>query len=286
MPSLRFVLPLFLSGLLLLLLAACGDSPPGDATPPASGPAAAGRSDAPDEPVPAVEAALQDEAEEMPTGESAASQTGPATDSGSGTAGASDPAETPEAEDPVQDAAGEVEDGEPRNEEVDDEAPLRAAPPPPGPDLPAPDENGVITINWDDLLPEGELERIQQLYDSAYSTMEMNHFGGQMPQIGTFSVEEALIGQTVRMPGFILPLDYQPGGEIDEFLLVPYFGACIHTPPPPPNQIVYVTLDEPIRVDRLWDPIWATGELTSDRHINELGDAAYTMRLTAYEPYE
>ena len=229
MPSLRFVLP----ALFPLLLAACGDSPPGDAPSPASGPAAAGRSAAPDEAAPAVPAVMQD-------------------------------------------GAGEV----------DDEAPLRAAPPPPGPDLPAPDETGVITINWDDLLPEGELERIQRLYDSAYSTMEMNHFGGQMPQIGTFSVEEALIGETVRMPGFILPLDYQPGGEIDEFLLVPYFGACIHTPPPPPNQIVYVTLDTPIRVDRLWDPIWATGELTSDRHINELGDAAYTMRLTAHEPYE
>lgn len=286
MPPLRSVFPLLLTGLLPFLLAACGDSPPGDAPSPASGAAAAGRSAAADEAAPAVPAAMQDEAGETPPDESAPSQTGPATDSGSGTAGASDPAETSEAEDPVQDAAGEVEGGEPRNEEVDDEAPLRAAPPPPGPDLPAPDENGVITINWDDLLPEGELERIQRLYDSAYSTMEMNHFGGQMPQIGTFSVEEALIGQTVRMPGFILPLDYQPGGEIDEFLLVPYFGACIHTPPPPPNQIVYVTLDAPIRVDRLWDPIWATGELTSDRHINELGDAAYTMRLTAHEPYE
>ena len=167
----------------------------------------------------------------------------------------------------------------------DDEAPLRATPPPPGPDFPPPDENGVITINWDDLLPEGELERIEQLYNSAYATMEINHFGGQMQQIGTFNVEQALIGQTVRMPGFILPLDYQPGGAIDEFLLVPYFGACIHTPPPPPNQIVYVTLDEPLRVDRLWDPVWVTGELSSDRHMNGLGDAAYTMRLISHEPY-
>lgn len=169
--------------------------------------------------------------------------------------------------------------------EADDEAPLRATPPPPGPDFPPPDENGVITINWDDLLPEGELERIEQLYNSAYATMEINHFGGQMQQIGTFNVEPALIGQTVRMPGFILPLDYQPGGAIDEFLLVPYFGACIHISSPPPNQIVYVTLDEPLRVERLWDPVWVTGELSSDRHMNGLGDAAYTMRLISHEPY-
>ena len=252
-----------------LLLAACEADSPGDNPSPASGAAAAGRSVAvaarAETAVPPAVAAMDDD---VPApARDADGQTEAATPGTPEPAELSEPAET----------AG--------SGTADDDAPLRAAPPP-GPDLPAPDENGVRTINWDDLLPEGELERIQQLYESAYATMEMNHFGGQMPQIGTFGVEEALIGETVRMPGFILPLDYQPGGEIDEFLLVPYFGACIHTPPPPPNQIVYVTLDEPLRVDRLWDPIWATGELTSDRHMNELGDAAYTMRLTDHEPYE
>lgn len=168
---------------------------------------------------------------------------------------------------------------------VDDNAPLRATPPPPGPHLPPPDENGITTINWDDLLPEGELERIEELYNASSAIMEMNHFDGQMMQIGTFNVEEGLIGRTVRMPGYILPLDYQPGGDITEFLLVPYFGACIHTPPPPPNQIVYVTTAEPVRVERLWAAVWVTGQLSSDRHINELGDAAYTMELISHEPY-
>ncbi|RKQ95467.1 DUF3299 domain-containing protein [Maricaulis maris] len=168
---------------------------------------------------------------------------------------------------------------------VDDNAPLHATPPPPGPRLPSPDENGITTINWDDLLPEGELERIEELYNASSAIMEMNHFGGQMMQIGTFNVEEGLIGRTVRMPGYILPLDYQPGGDITEFLLVPYFGACIHTPPPPPNQIVYVTAAEPVRVERLWAAVWVTGQLSSDRHINELGDAAYTMELISHEPY-
>jgi hypothetical protein len=168
---------------------------------------------------------------------------------------------------------------------AEDDAPLRATPPPPGPNLPDPDENGVITINWDDLLPEGEMERIEELYAASSVMMEMNHFGGQMPQIGTFNVEPALIGQTVRMPGYILPLDYQPGGDITEFLLVPYFGACVHTPPPPPNQIVYVTSEEPVRVERLWAAVWVTGVMTADRHMNDLGDAAYTMQLTGHEPY-
>lgn len=168
---------------------------------------------------------------------------------------------------------------------TEDDAPLRATPPPPGPNLPDPDENGIITINWDDLLPEGEMERIEELYAASAVMTQMDHFGGQMPQIGTFNVEPALIGQTVRMPGYILPLDYQPGGDITEFLLVPYFGACVHTPPPPPNQIVYVTSEEPVRVERLWAAVWVTGVMTADRHMNDLGDAAYTMQLIGHEPY-
>ena len=152
----------------------------------------------------------------------------------------------------------------------------------PVPDAP----EGVVTINWDDLLPEGEMERIQELFERTGLDSGVDHFGGQMTQIGTFNVENELIGETIRMPGFILPLDFQEGGEISEFLLVPYFGACVHTPPPPPNQIVYVTLDEPIVVERMWDPVWVTGVLSADRHMNELGNAAYTLQLINHEPYE
>jgi len=152
--------------------------------------------------------------------------------------------------------------------------------------FPEPDENGITTINWDDLLPEGEMDRIEELFRAAYSLNEMSHFGGPMPQIGTFNVEERLIGRTIRMPGYILPLNLQPGGELSEFLLVPYFGACVHTPPPPPNQIIYVRTGEPITVDELWAPVWVTGVLSSESFFADLGDAAYTLELTAHEPYQ
>ncbi|MCF8880258.1 DUF3299 domain-containing protein [Hyphobacterium sp. SN044] len=168
---------------------------------------------------------------------------------------------------------------------VDDGAPLAAEPLEPEA-FPEPDENGITTINWDHLLPEGEMERIETLYRVAQSMNEMDHFGGQMPQIGTFNVEQRLIGRTIRMPGFILPLDLQPEGDITEFLLVPYFGACVHTPPPPPNQIVYVTSDTPVVVEELWAPVWVTGTLSGDAHDNDLGDAAYTLSLISHEPYE
>jgi uncharacterized protein len=167
----------------------------------------------------------------------------------------------------------------------DDGAPHPATPIPPGGDLPEPDESGITTINWYHLLPEGEMERIEELYRTANSIMGMDHFGGQMPQIGTFNVETGLIGRTIRMPGFILPLHFDTGDSVSEFLLVPYFGACIHTPPPPPNQIVYVTAETPIPIEGIWDPVWVVGELLAERNMNGLGDAAYTLVLQSHEPY-
>ena len=94
---------------------------------------------------------------------------------------------------------------------------------------------------------------------------------------------------TIRMPGFILPLDYQPDGlsaEVSEFLLVPYVGACIHVPPPPPNQLVYVGLEESIVIEELWEPIWIIGTLTAEPNHNALGNTAYSFILEETEPYE
>ena len=78
----------------------------------------------------------------------------------------------------------------------------------------------------------------------------------------TRSVNVALDGQTVRMPGYILPLEFS-GKDITEFLLVPYVGACIHTPPPPPNQIVHVKADKPVANVTVFSAVWVTGRLTA-----------------------
>lgn len=71
-----------------------------------------------------------------------------------------------------------------------------------------------------------------------------------------------LDGQVVRMPGYLLPLEMS-GKHIREFLLVPWVGACIHTPPPPPNQIVHVTLDQPYEHDGLFKPVMVTGRMAA-----------------------
>ncbi|MEM9618882.1 MAG: DUF3299 domain-containing protein [Pseudomonadota bacterium] len=149
------------------------------------------------------------------------------------------------------------------------------------------------TLNWEDLLPEGEIERLDELYaaqpamplfgHSAYNDPMM---GGMPVQIGTFNVVEELEGKLVRVPGFVLQFEYSASGEVSEFLLVPYFGACIHTPPPPPNQMVYVKAEKPADLGQQWNAIWAIGILRTQKHLNELGDAAYTLELQRWEQYD
>ena len=97
-------------------------------------------------------------------------------------------------------------------------------------------------------------------------------------------VVSALDGQRIRLPGFVVPLDFEDT-EISEFLLVPYFGACIHVPPPPSNQIVYVKTVAGYPLKELFDPVWVTGELHTQAYLNDVGDAGYTMQATIIEPY-
>ena len=99
-------------------------------------------------------------------------------------------------------------------------------------------------------------------------------------------VVDELNGVQAKLPGFIVPLELAGDGKLKEFLLVPYFGACIHYPPPPANQIVYVKLDEPVELETTWDPIWAIGELKTEFHESDLGSAGYTMMAQTIEIYE
>jgi uncharacterized protein len=75
------------------------------------------------------------------------------------------------------------------------------------------------------------------------------------------AMNNSLNGVKVKMPGYALPLEFD-GKKVKEFLLVPWVGACIHTPPPPPNQIVYVKLGEDMKMRSRFEPVWVTGTLT------------------------
>ncbi len=147
------------------------------------------------------------------------------------------------------------------------------------------------TLDWEDLLPEGEIERIEKMTAILGPDPIFEHFGsGQFEapgiQIGTFNVVQELNGELVRIPGFVLPFEYESTGKITEFLLVPYFGACIHVPPPPPNQMVYVKSKKPVDIGKVWDAVYVTGILRTEKHLHGIGDAAYTLEFEGWERYD
>ena len=83
------------------------------------------------------------------------------------------------------------------------------------------------------------------------------------------AVVPALDGKLVRMPGYALPLEQSPDG-VTEFLLVPYVGACIHTPPPPANQIVHVSYPPGFAAESLFTPVYVTGTMWARSSRKEL----------------
>ncbi|MCK6263099.1 DUF3299 domain-containing protein [Vibrio sp. ZSDE26] len=138
----------------------------------------------------------------------------------------------------------------------------------------------VMTINWIDLVPENERNQ----FDAA-GMPELDHSGNQMAQSMVGSVRPELNNSTVKIPGFVIPLEGD-ANKVTEFLLVPYFGACIHVPPPPPNQIIYVKFPEGAPVQQLWDVIYVTGTLKTETISHELAETAYFLEGTAITEYD
>jgi uncharacterized protein len=92
-------------------------------------------------------------------------------------------------------------------------------------------------------------------------------------------------GTTVKIPGFMVPLE-DDEDRVVEFLLVPYVGACIHTPPPPPNQIVHVTMGDGKKTKvSFWDPVWIIGKLEIKDFKSPFGDVSFQLKATKVEPY-
>lgn len=97
-------------------------------------------------------------------------------------------------------------------------------------------------------------------------------------------INPAIVGQAVRLPGYLVPLEETKDG-VKEFLLVPYFGACIHSPPPPANQIVHVLPRTPAKGLRSMDTVWVTGVLTGTRTDSYMGTSGYRIEATQVAPY-
>jgi uncharacterized protein len=92
-----------------------------------------------------------------------------------------------------------------------------------------------------------------------------------------------LNGQSVSIGGYVVPLDFD-ATTVKEFLLVPFVGACIHVPPPPANQIIYVKTDKGFEVGGQFDPVTVTGKISTTVAFTGLADAGYTIAADTVEP--
>jgi uncharacterized protein len=143
----------------------------------------------------------------------------------------------------------------------------------------------IREIDWDELLPESA----RNAASFAAPTASHDYLGESGPAAAhpqSSGVNGKLAGQRLRLPGFIAPLEIDKEGRISEFFLVPYFGACIHVPPPPANQIVYVKMTKPLKIESLYDAYWITGKMLIENKTTSLGAAAYRLEAERAEIYD
>ena len=123
-------------------------------------------------------------------------------------------------------------------------------------------------ISWQDLAPE---------YDGTIGLDDVPWGERVRPEMNE---------KIVRIPGFIVPLDFEQRQSVTRFLLVPYFGACIHEPPPPPNQTIYAEFEPGYNLESFWQPFWIEGKIFVNRVEEDLATALYTLSAEKIELYD
>ena len=157
------------------------------------------------------------------------------------------------------------------------------------------------TVEWTDLMPEEDLEAllnppsyVTDVEDGSFEDQISSQLQNTLAQASDDRYQQALSsttvvpemdGRPIRIPGFIVPLEYNPDQSVSEFFLVPFFGACIHVPPPPPNQIIHVKYPQGLMLESIYDPFWISGKLNTALVENDMATAAYSMQMLAFEAY-
>jgi len=155
---------------------------------------------------------------------------------------------------------------------------------------------GYNLIDWNDLMPEpwvkemtkemaavGKLSNLQDGSDEANKAMAV-----MRKKFDEAPIVKSQLNKKVRLPGYVVPLDAERS-EKREFLLVPYFGACIHTPPPPANQIVLIRPTAQSKIKKLpesMDIVWVEGEIKEGRVATSQGVSGYLLEAVSVAPYE
>lgn len=141
--------------------------------------------------------------------------------------------------------------------------------------------------DWLELMPKSDQKALEQMpeidHDSPEASGTFTDKGGLKQSKGLPAVMystktvAAMNGKQIRLGGYPVPLESDAKGHSTLFFLVPYPGACIHVPPPPPNQLVLVRYPKGLKIDDIYTPLWVTGALKVEAVSNDLADAAYAL---------
>lgn len=155
---------------------------------------------------------------------------------------------------------------------------------------PAAKSGTTRTIDWDDLMPKDwdpmkliDSLKLDKLKDSDPRAQEAMDKLKAMWSAAPANTE--LNGANIRIAGFAVPLEWNKQ-EAKEFLLVPYFGACVHVPPPPANQIIHVTAATPYKSKGYMDAVWVTGKVSVSMVKTAMGDSVYRLQASKVEAYK
>ena len=162
--------------------------------------------------------------------------------------------------------------------------------------------DGYRVIEWTDLMPKEDLdallnppESINDIVDGSVEDQISSQIQMAIGQATDSRYQQALVStrvvsafddKSIRLPGFIVPLEFgDEQQKVTRFFLVPYFGACIHLPPPPPNQIIYAEFDKGFKLESMYQPFWLSGVLRTTLIENDTATAAYAIKVDRLEVY-
>jgi len=156
------------------------------------------------------------------------------------------------------------------------------------------DVSEITTLYWEDLIPDDFVqpenpfatmsqEEVDKLLDGSD---ESNARLNQLQEDFNYApVVDELDGMRVKIPAYVTPLEFDGQTRMSEFLLVPYVGACMHTPPPPANQVVHANSDEVVEFKNIYDPIWAIGTIRAETVQSDLAESGYRLEIESVVPY-
>lgn len=168
-------------------------------------------------------------------------------------------------------------------------------------------ENSVLPsaafmkADWLDLLPEDDLNALlnppsyldeivdgsaeDQLSNTLKNELKSGEDDRYQQALVSITVKKAVNNAAIKIPAFIVPLEFDDEQKVTQFFMVPFFGACLHLPPPPPNQTIFVNYPRGLKLESLYDPYWISGVIKTSLVENDTAKAAYSLEMHAFELY-